>query len=153
VIGKFLEVIEFREWVEKSVPIKEVSNNGKGVYEKVIAQFLTVLVSGFRFSHTCWWGHGVEVLRASFGLEWLPKSSTTITRFWNKIRTQGVGERMGETGRLLAKGVVRWEGIREDNLNLDSSVLTRYGEQEGAKKGYNPKKPGGGHPIILRSPF
>jgi len=27
-------------------------------------------------------------------------------------------------------------------LDLDSSVMTRYGKQQGAKKGYNPKKPG-----------
>jgi len=150
VIAKFLEVIKFREWVEENIPIKEVSNNGQGIYEKVIAQFLTVLVGGFRFSHGSWWGHGIEVLIASFGLRWLPRSSTTVTRFWHKIRTQGVAERMGDAGRLLAKGIVQWEGIREDNLNLDSSVLTRYGEQEGAKKGYNPKKPGrpSHHPLI-----
>jgi hypothetical protein len=57
---------------------------------------------------------------------------------------------MGDSGRLLAWELVRWEGIREDNLNLDSSVLTRYGEQEAAKKGYNPKKPGrpSHHPLI-----
>jgi hypothetical protein len=35
-------------------------------------------------------------------------------------------------------------------LDLDSSVMTRYGEQEGAKAGYNPKKPGRAshHPLI-----
>jgi hypothetical protein len=35
-------------------------------------------------------------------------------------------------------------------LDFDSSVFTRYGEQEGAKKGYNPKKPGrkSQHPLF-----
>ena len=33
-------------------------------------------------------------------------------------------------------------------IDLDSTVITRYGEQEGASKGYNPKKPGG-IPITL----
>jgi len=35
-------------------------------------------------------------------------------------------------------------GIQCDNytLDLDSSVLTRYGDQEGAERGYNPAKPG-----------
>jgi hypothetical protein len=35
-------------------------------------------------------------------------------------------------------------------LDIDSSVITRYGEQESAKKGYNPKKKGRNshHPII-----
>ena len=36
----------------------------------------------------------------------------------------------------------RREGPCEDDLVLDSTVCTRYGKQEGAKKGYNPNKPG-----------
>jgi hypothetical protein len=42
--------------------------------------------------------------------------------------------------------------IKFDNytLDLDSTILTRYGNQQGAKKGYNPKKPGRNshHPLI-----
>jgi hypothetical protein len=39
---------------------------------------------------------------------------------------------------------------REDWLTFDSTVLIRYGEQDGAKKGYNPKKDGrpSHHPLI-----
>ena len=35
-------------------------------------------------------------------------------------------------------------------LDLDSTILTRYGEQEGAKRGYNPSKPGrkSHHPLL-----
>lgn len=40
----------------------------------------------------------------------------------------------------------RWffDNLKFDNftLDIDSSVITRYGEQEGAKKGYNKHKPG-----------
>lgn len=48
----------------------------------------------------------------------------------------------------------RWffNNLKFDNftLDIDSSVLTRYGEQDGAKKGYNKHKPGrkSQHPII-----
>lgn len=48
----------------------------------------------------------------------------------------------------------RWffDNLKFDNftLDIDSSVITRYGEQEGAKKGYNKHKPGrkSQHPII-----
>jgi len=35
------------------IPIKENSNNAKGIYEKVVATFLTVLAGGERFSHLC----------------------------------------------------------------------------------------------------
>ncbi|MBK9719753.1 MAG: transposase [Saprospiraceae bacterium] len=35
-------------------------------------------------------------------------------------------------------------------LDVDSTIHTRYGSQEGAKKGYNPKKPGrlSHHPLM-----
>ena len=35
-------------------------------------------------------------------------------------------------------------------LDLDSTIMTRYGNQQGAKKGYNPKKPGRNshHPLL-----
>ena len=36
------------------------------------------------------------------------------------------------------------------SLDLDSTVFERYGEQEGVKKGYNPRKPGrGSHHRLL----
>ena len=45
-----------------------------------------------------------------------------------------------------------FDNVKFDNfvLDIDSSVMTRYGEQEGAKKGYNPSKKGRAshHPLI-----
>ena len=37
IVGKLLEVIEFRSWVENAIPIHERSNNAKGIYEKILA--------------------------------------------------------------------------------------------------------------------
>jgi hypothetical protein len=64
IVSRFLDKIQFREWVESSIPVTERSNNGGGIYEKVLALFLTVLVGGSRFSHLSWWGHGVEAVYA-----------------------------------------------------------------------------------------
>ena len=86
-VAKLLEVLGFRLWVESSIPIKERSNNAKGIYEKVLATFLTVLCGGERFSHLSWWGHGIEAIKKAFAVEWLPKASTTLTRFWGKMCT------------------------------------------------------------------
>jgi len=149
-VGKLLEEIDFRSWVRKSIPIQERSNNARGVYEKVLAQFLTVLVGGSRFEHLSWWGHGLEAIKKVFGVDWLPNSSSTLTRFWGKIQHPRQGEQMGGCTRAFARQVLQWEGIEEDNLNLDSSVLTRYSQQEGARKGYNPKKPDrpSHHPLL-----
>ena len=43
ILGGFFEKIDFKAWVEANVPIQERSNNGKGIYEKVLSTFLTVL--------------------------------------------------------------------------------------------------------------
>ena len=102
VIAKFLEEIGFREWGEGHVPIEERSNNAKGVYPKVLAQFLTALVGGHRFGHLSWWGHGIEAIKKSFGVEWLPTVGSVLTRFWNKLSTQGAAERWAGSARHLA---------------------------------------------------
>jgi hypothetical protein len=150
VVAKFLEEIDFRSWVEKQIPIKEESNNSKGIYSKVVAQFLTSMTGGSRFGHLSWWGHGIEAIKKTFGLEWLPATSSVMTRFWNKISSQALAEKLGDACRKLAFVIIRHEGIKEDNLNFDSSVFTRYGNQEGAKRGYNPKKRGrpSHHPLL-----
>ena len=48
------------------------------------------------------------------------------------------------------KRVIDWKKIESDWLSFDSTVVTRYGEQEGAKKGYNPNKKGrpSHHPLV-----
>jgi len=150
VVAKFLEVIQFKGWVESALPIREVSNNSKGIYGKVLAQFLTVLAGGFRFSHVGWWECGMEVLKRAFDVQWIPHAASTLTRFWNKIDSQGMAEKFAEAARGLATTIVGWESITQDTLHLDSSVITRYGQQQGAKKGYNPKKPGrpSHHPLM-----
>ena len=150
IVAKFLEVLQFRSWVESMIPIEETSHNARGVYEKVLATFLTVLAGGERFSHLSWWSHGIEAIKKAFAVPWLPKASSTLTRFWGKISTQYVSETLAAAARQLAITIIGWQGISKDNLNLDSSVLIRYGNQQGAKRGYNPKKRGrpSHHPLL-----
>ena len=150
ILAKLLEVVEFRSWVEAAIPIEESSNNAKGVYEKVLATFLTVLSGGERFSHLAWWSHGIDAIKKSFDVQWLPKAASTITRFWGKVTTQVLADRVADAARRLARTITTWQGITGDTLNLDSSVLIRYGNQQGAKKGYNPKKRGrpSHHPLL-----
>ena len=150
IVAKLLEVLEFRSWVESTIPIEEKSNYGKGIYEKVLATFLTILSGGERFSHLSWWSHGSEAIKKTFAVTWLPKASSTLTRFWGKIGTQYVSEKLGDAARRFAITLIEWQGIGENTLNLDSSVLTRYGNQQGAKRGYNPKKRGrpSHHPLL-----
>ena len=68
-IAKFLEKIDFRGWVEENVPIIEISNNGRGVYKKILAMFFIVLIGGRRFAHLLWYGNGIEVFMKAFDVE------------------------------------------------------------------------------------
>jgi len=140
-VGKFLERIRFREWVEQNIPVEERSPNAKGIYEKVLALLLTSLTGGTRFSHVTWWSHGMEGLKACFGVTWLPQATSVLTRFFGKFR-QRHNEELRSAAVGLAGQLIEAESITEDTLILDSTVCERYGVQEGARKGYNPKKPG-----------
>lgn len=140
-VGKFLERIRFREWVQEHMPVEEISPNAKGIYEKVLALLLTSVTGGTRFSHVTWWGHGLEGLKACFGVEWLPQTTSVLTRFFGKFK-QSHNELLRASAVKLAGTLIEEAKITEDDLIFDSTVCTRYGVQEGARKGYNPKKPG-----------
>jgi hypothetical protein len=148
-VAKFLGQIAFREWVEANISIKETSPNAGGIYGKVLAQFLTCLTGGTRFSHLQWWGHGLDAVKSCFGVEWLPKAGSVLTRCFGKIKNQAASERIRSAGCELTRSLLKQEQIGAEDLYLDSSVLIRYGSQEGAKRGYNPKKHGRSshHPV------
>lgn len=141
-LAKYLNKIQFRKWVESHIPIQEESNNSCGVYSKVMSQFLTVLCGGDRFSHMEHWYHSEAVFKECFGIDRLPKSSSGLTRFWNKVDSYSLSENFLNSCRRLAISLLRSLSINSDDLRFDSSVITRYGHQQGARKGYNPKKPG-----------
>jgi hypothetical protein len=78
---------------------------------------------------------------------------------WGRVPAQDAYKRyfdkFTQTDNLrVADYFFRWiiDSYKYDNftLDFDSSILTRYGEQEGAKKGYNPQKHGRAshHPLI-----
>ncbi len=141
IIGKFLERIRFREWVLENISVKEESPNAKGVYEKVLALLLTSLFGGTRFSHITGLSYGIEALKGCFGVNWLPQAASVLTRFFGKFK-QWDNEVLRAGAADLAGKLIEEEGISEDVLILDSTVCERYGRQEGACKGYNPRKPG-----------
>ena len=149
-VGALLERIKFRSWVEQALPICEQSNNACGAYSKMLAHLLTVFSGGDRFSHMLWWRHGAEVFEKAFGVERFAKAPSSLTRFWNKFNSQSKSEAWGDCARMFARQLLGWAGATSGNLNLDSTVLTRYGKQEGARRGYNPKKHGRAshHPLL-----
>jgi DNA-directed RNA polymerase subunit N (RpoN/RPB10) len=149
-IAKFFENIGLKEAVESFIPITEASNNSMGIFPKVLSFFLMTLAGGKRFSHLVCLDHSLEVFRKLFDQVKLPKAPTTITRFLGKIKSWQKMEEMSDKLWSYLFGIIPWDGITEDYISFDSSVITRYGNQEGAKKGYNPRKRGrpSHHPIF-----
>ena len=92
------------------------------------------------FICSVWWGFFIpnwHVATKIFNWKIVP-GQDTYKRFFSKFT---------QTDNLrVADYFFRWifENYHYDNftVDFDSSVLTRYGVQEGAKRGYNPQKKG-----------
>ena len=144
-LKQMLQKIGFRKLVENN-PDLPVSGSNRGYTTSTIVEgFITSIWCGAnRFLHT-------EVTRHDAALgkifEWKnTPGQDTYKRFFSKF-TQATNQKVSDY-------FYSWffENITFDNftLDVDSSVMTRYGEQEGAKKGYNPSKRGRAshHPLI-----
>ena len=140
-IAAFFERIGFARMIEKAVPISECSPNGMGIHGKTIAFIAMVFAGAERFSHLVYLGNK-EVLARMFGVKRLPDAATTITRMFGKLTTIKAADTLSRNVWAYLSTLIPWRTIQEDWLTFDSSVLPRYGEQEGAKRGYNPAKHG-----------
>jgi hypothetical protein len=140
-IAAFFERIGFAQMIEKAMPISERSPNGMGIYGKTIAFVAMVYAGAERFSHLIYLGNK-EVLAKVFGVKRLPDAATTLTRMFNRFKSSKSADVLSQNVWAYLSQLIPWNTIREDWLTFDSSVLPRYGEQEGAQKGYNPAKHG-----------
>lgn len=148
-LAAFFEKINLRGMLQEVIPIRESSPNGMGIYSKVLAYILLIYAGGSRFSHLLYLGWQ-EVFTDLFAVRKLPLASTTLTRLFKKIRKLKEVEEMSEGLWKYLKRLIPWDEIKEDWLTFDSTVLERYGKQEGVKRGYNPKKKGrGSHSPLL----
>lgn len=148
-MASFFKQINLRDAIEDTVPVRERSPNSTGVYGKIIMYFSMIFAGAERFAHVGYLGNKT-VLAAMFGVKRMPDAATSLTRFFNKIKNFKYADMLSENLWFYLSQLIQWEQIVEDWLTFDSTVLIRYGEQEGAKKGYNPKKHGrpSHHPLI-----
>lgn len=120
------------------------SNRGYDPMDIIESFWTSIWVGASRFTH-CSWLRYDTTLKEIFNWTEVP-SQSTFSRFFGKFSLK----RNTEVFPRIQQWV--FEQMRFDNmtLDLDSSVMTRYGEQEGAKVGYNPHKPGRSshHPLI-----
>ncbi len=144
-LKQMLRKICFRELIENN-PDLPVSGSNRGYKTSTIIEaFITSIWCGAnRFLHTEITRHDAALAKI-FGWKNTP-GQDTYKRFFYKF-TQALNQKVSDY-------FYSWffENVKFDNftLDIDSSVMTRYGEQEGAKKGYNPSKKGRAshHPLI-----
>ena len=109
IMARFLEEIKFKEWVEESFPVEEVSPNGKGKYPKVLSLFLTALSGGNRFTHILMWGYGREAIKG-FWRGGVTPSSKYVDEVFREDKESEAGrvvEREGEVICVKVSGVGR----------------------------------------------
>lgn len=144
IIKRFLDRTEILKKIASYNLFEPGSNAGYSVVEIFTGFWVSVWLGANRFSHTSIFQHD-KVLQKIFGFKRAP-SNDTYRRFFGKFDL--------ETGSNFFMEIYSWmfSQLKFDNftLDVDSSAWTRYGKQQGAKKGYNPKKRGRAshHPII-----
>jgi hypothetical protein len=116
----------------------------------VLTWFALLALGGKRFSDISQLRGDPGILKA-LGLRRGIPGEDSVRRFLEQII-----ENVGEEGarQWIHQGYTwLWEGMREMGpllIDWDSTVITRYGHQEGAEVGYNPTKPGrpSHHPLV-----
>lgn len=139
----FTKHINIVENLATHCPVQRTSPNAAPVYDVIQSFMLTALTEGKRFAH-------IERLREDptipelFGLESVV-SDDTVRRFFASIDpvlgAEWIAQQVQPLWRALPAQII---------LDWDSTVLTKYGHQEGAEVGYNPTKPGrrSHHPLL-----
>lgn len=143
-VQEMLLRMRFRDALRASGLPEPGSNRGYDPAEMMEAFLVSVWIGGARFSHTAHVRFD-DALCGIFG--WRRVASvSTFTRFFRRFSRQDVDRVFGHLNRWF------WEQLapRTLTLDLDSSVMTRYGEQEGASVGHNPRKLGkkSHHPLF-----
>jgi len=143
-LGKMLEKMSIDEELKKINLPTQGSNRGYSPLQLIKTFWISLWSGANKFEH-------LEVTRQDkviaeiFGWKRMP-GHRAFQRYFNKFN-QGINQEV--FGKLY-----EWffDNLKFDNytLDIDSTIMPRYGNQQGSKKGYNPKKPGRNshHPLI-----
>lgn len=135
-VQEMLLRMRFRDALKASGLPQPRSNRGYDPIVMMEAFLACVWIGGVRFSHTSVVRFD-DALCGIFGWKRVA-SVSTYTRWFRRFKREGVDRVFGSLGRWF------WDQLspRTITLDLDSSVVPRFGEQEGAMYGYNKHRPG-----------
>lgn len=135
-VQEMLLRMNFHEALAASGLPQPCSNRGYSPVAMMETFIVCVWIGGVRFSHTSLVRYD-SALREIFGWKHVA-SISTFTRWFRKFDRAKVDQTFGSLGRWF------WQQLtpRTVTLDLDSSVVPRFGEQEGAAVGYNKQRKG-----------
>lgn len=143
-MSRLLRKMDFQGTLQGAgVPIQG-SNRGYAPGQLIEQFLISVWCGANRFEHLEVTRHD-EAIRKIFGYKRMAGHKAFV-RYFGKFRQA--------TNQRVFQHLYRWffEKLHFDNftLDLDSTVISRYGQQEGARRGYNPQKPGRNshHPLL-----
>lgn len=143
-LKKMVDKMRFDECLRTLSLPQQGSNRGYSP-EQLIKQFMTSIWCGAnKFEHTEVTRQD-EVIRQFWGFDCMA-GHKSFQRFFNKFDLA--------INQKVFTQLFQWffQNLRFNNftLDVDSTIHTRYGNQQGAKRGYNPKKPGRAshHPLM-----
>jgi hypothetical protein len=145
-VQRFLDRLGVRDLLCRCLPDGRTSPNQVPVVDIALALMASVLTGGRRFAHVerlrC-----DEVVRAILGVTRMPSAMTLTRYFGGFVRSQ-----VETLGQALSRFVVSRLRcpILGMVLDLDSTVIERFGTQEGSRKGHNPRRHGrpSHHPLL-----
>lgn len=130
----------------RSLPLHE-RGSGRGLeHSEIVESFLVSIILGANnCSSSSRLGYD-KVVKEMFGWKRGMPSQSTLSRFFPKYD----GAESDEIFSRFNQWWFRSLGYRNMTLDVDSTVITRFGEQEGAEVGYNPRYKGrkSHHPIL-----
>ncbi|NUM71345.1 MAG: IS1380 family transposase [Ignavibacteriaceae bacterium] len=120
------------------------SNRGYDPAEVLKSFMVSIMIGANRFAH-CGWIRYDPVLKRIFNWKETP-SESTYSRFFRKFDQK----RNDEVFPAIQSWFFSHFSIPRITVDLDSTVIERFGKQEGSKKGYNPRRRGrpSHHPLI-----
>ena len=143
----YFEWIKLREELNEALMgFTKHSNNQIGSVDVMLSWFYGLALGAQRFEHFTRYRRD-RLLGELLGIERFG-SPDTLRRLFLRFGYREVTE---VSERLMRFSLARMRPILMGHtLDLDSTILCRYGEQEGSLKGYNPKKPGrpSHHPLV-----
>jgi hypothetical protein len=143
---EFGRKIGFFDALERIFPTEKVSPNQISSSDIVKALFTTVLMGGNRFSHVER-VRADEVLRAVIDADRVC-GPDTMRRLFESLAQSECEQMYIELEDFMKTLLINRQ--QEDILDLDSTILERYGSQQGVAKGYHTSRAGqtSHHPLL-----